>query len=94
MLLINMDFDLDRITFSRDVMGGQACIRDIRVPVSLIINLIAQGHDTVHLFNISWFFIFLAHAKRRLMGGGVSHYYILMYFSGDFFKSSVFSLQF
>ena len=24
-------------------MGGQACIRDLRVPVSLIVNLIANG---------------------------------------------------
>ncbi|MCL1794539.1 MAG: DUF433 domain-containing protein [Oscillospiraceae bacterium] len=24
-------------------MGGQACIRDIRVPVSLIVNMIANG---------------------------------------------------
>lgn len=34
---------LDRITFNRDVMGGQACIRDVRVPVSLIVNMIANG---------------------------------------------------
>ena len=34
---------LDRITFDRDVMGGQACIRDLRIPVSLIINMIANG---------------------------------------------------
>jgi uncharacterized protein (DUF433 family) len=34
---------LDRITFSNDVMGGQACIRDVRVPVSLIVNMIANG---------------------------------------------------
>jgi len=38
-----MELKLDRITFSQDVMGGQACIRDIRVPVSLIINMIANG---------------------------------------------------
>ncbi|MCL2766576.1 MAG: DUF433 domain-containing protein [Peptococcaceae bacterium] len=24
-------------------MGGQACIRDLRVPVSLIVNMIANG---------------------------------------------------
>ena len=34
---------LGRITFSQDILGGQACIRDIRVPVSLIVNLIANG---------------------------------------------------
>ena len=38
-----MAFILDRITFSSDTMGGQACIRDIRVPVSLIVNMIANG---------------------------------------------------
>jgi len=41
--LAEMDYKFDRITFSQDVMGGQACIRDIRVPVSLIINMIANG---------------------------------------------------
>jgi len=38
-----MFFNFDRITFSPDIMGGQACIRDIRVPVSLILNMIANG---------------------------------------------------
>ena len=38
-----MAFKLERITFSPDIMGGQACIRDIRVPVSLIVNIIANG---------------------------------------------------
>ena len=38
-----MAFKLDRITFASDIMGGQACIRDIRVPVSLIINMLANG---------------------------------------------------
>ncbi|KAB2877751.1 DUF433 domain-containing protein [bacterium] len=35
-----------RITFDSQVMGGQACIRGIRIPVSLIINLIANGMST------------------------------------------------
>lgn len=34
---------IDRITFQSDVMGGQACIRDLRVPVSLIVNMMANG---------------------------------------------------
>lgn len=34
--------DLDRITFDPNVMGGRACIRDTRVPVSLIVNLVAD----------------------------------------------------
>ena len=34
---------LDRITFDPDVMGGRACIRGMRVTVSLIVNLVANG---------------------------------------------------
>jgi uncharacterized protein (DUF433 family) len=32
----------DRITFDRDVMGGRACIRGMRITVSLILNLVAN----------------------------------------------------
>ena len=35
--------NLDRITFNRNIMGGQACIRDLRVPVSAVVNMIANG---------------------------------------------------
>ena len=35
-------FKLDRITFNPNIMGGQACIRGMRVPVSLILNLVAN----------------------------------------------------
>ena len=34
---------LERITFNPAVMAGQACIRGMRIPVSLIINLLARG---------------------------------------------------
>jgi uncharacterized protein (DUF433 family) len=34
---------LDRITFNPKIMAGQACIRGIRVPVSLVLNLLANG---------------------------------------------------
>ena len=34
---------LDRITFDPMVMGGRACIRGMRVTVSLVLNLIANG---------------------------------------------------
>lgn len=34
---------LDRITFDPDVLGGKACIRGMRISVSLIVNLIANG---------------------------------------------------
>jgi len=34
---------LDRITFDPQVMGGQACIRGMRITVSLVLNLVANG---------------------------------------------------
>ena len=34
---------LDRITFDRHIMAGQACIRGMRIPVSLVVNLVAHG---------------------------------------------------
>jgi uncharacterized protein (DUF433 family) len=34
---------LERITIDPEVMGGQPCIRGFRIPVSLIIKLIASG---------------------------------------------------
>lgn len=33
----------DRITFNPDVMGGRACIRGMRITVSLVVNLVANG---------------------------------------------------
>lgn len=33
----------NRITFDSNMMGGRACIRGIRVTVSLILNLVANG---------------------------------------------------
>ena len=35
--------DFKNITFNPNVMGGQACIRGMRIPVSLIVNLVANG---------------------------------------------------
>ena len=40
----NLGFD--RITYHPDVMEGRACIRDMRVAVSLIVNLVATGMST------------------------------------------------
>jgi uncharacterized protein (DUF433 family) len=34
---------LNRITFDPQIMAGQACIRGMRMPVSVVINLIANG---------------------------------------------------
>src|SRR5262249_2410103 len=33
----------DRITFDPDIMGGRACIRGMRIPVSVIVGQIAHG---------------------------------------------------
>lgn len=34
-----------RITFDPQVMGGRACIRGLRVTVSLVLNLVADGME-------------------------------------------------
>jgi uncharacterized protein (DUF433 family) len=36
-------FGFDRITFDPNIMGGKACIRGMRITVSLIVNLVADG---------------------------------------------------
>ena len=33
----------NRITFDSQVMGGKACIRGMRLTVSLVVNLVANG---------------------------------------------------
>lgn len=33
---------LERITFNNGIMGGRACIRGMRIPVSLIVNMVAN----------------------------------------------------
>ncbi len=38
--------EFKRITFDPKIMGGQACIRGMRIPVSLIVNLVANGLTT------------------------------------------------
>jgi uncharacterized protein (DUF433 family) len=37
---------LNRITFNPKIMAGKACIREMRIPVSLILNLVANGKTT------------------------------------------------
>ncbi len=34
---------LDRITFNKHIMGGKACIRGMRITVSMVLNLLANG---------------------------------------------------
>lgn len=36
---------LDRITFNTQIMGGRAGIRGLRIPVSVIVSLVAHGAD-------------------------------------------------
>lgn len=44
-------FDLDRITADPDIMDGKACIRGMRVPLSLIVNLVANGMTTAEIMD-------------------------------------------
>jgi len=39
----------DRITFDPHVMGGRACLRGMRITVSLIVNLVANGMTTAEI---------------------------------------------
>ncbi len=41
----------DRITFNVNIMGGQACIRGMRITVSLILNLLANGMTPKEIMN-------------------------------------------
>jgi uncharacterized protein (DUF433 family) len=36
----------DRITFDPRIMGGRACVRGVRITVSLLVNLVANGMTT------------------------------------------------
>ena len=36
-------FGFDRITSDPDVLGGRACMRAMRISVSLVVNLVANG---------------------------------------------------
>ena len=33
----------DRVTFDRQILGGRACIRGMRIPVSVIVSQVAHG---------------------------------------------------
>ena len=36
----------DRVTFDPQIMGGRACIRGMRIPVSVIVGQVAHGATT------------------------------------------------
>jgi uncharacterized protein (DUF433 family) len=38
-----MMLNFDRITFEPTILGGKACIRGMRLSVSLVVNLVANG---------------------------------------------------
>ncbi len=38
--------ELDRITFNPKILGGKATIRGMRIAVSLVLNLVANGMTT------------------------------------------------
>ena len=42
----------ERISFDPEVMGGRACIRDVRVSVALIVNLVATGMTTKEIIGV------------------------------------------
>ena len=44
-----MTTNLNRITFDSAQMGGQACIRGLRIPVATIIRCVATGMSTAEI---------------------------------------------
>jgi uncharacterized protein (DUF433 family) len=46
-----MQKPFDRITFNPQIMGGRACIRGMRITVSLVLSLIANGLTTVEILS-------------------------------------------
>ena len=43
--------NLNRITFDPQVMGGKACIRGMRVTVSVIVDLVAAGYSNTDILS-------------------------------------------
>ena len=39
----------NRITFNPNVMGGRACIRGMRITVSLVLNLVSNGMNPAQI---------------------------------------------
>jgi len=42
---------LDRITFDSKIMGGRACIRGMRITVSQVVNLVANGMTSADIIH-------------------------------------------
>ena len=47
--------ELTRITFNKEIMNGQACIRGMRIPVSLVLNLLAHEYTLIDVKKISFY---------------------------------------
>ena len=41
--------DLKRITFNPDQMGGQACIRGLRIPLATVVRCVPSGMSTAEV---------------------------------------------
>ena len=46
-----MQKTFDRITFNPQIMGGRACLRGMRITVSLVLSLIANGLTTMEILD-------------------------------------------
>ena len=44
-------FGFDRIASDPNILGGKACIRGMRISVSLIVNLVANGMSVEEIMN-------------------------------------------
>jgi uncharacterized protein (DUF433 family) len=45
-------YDLDRITVDPEVMGGEPCIRGMRVTVGMLVGLVASGKRTEEILEL------------------------------------------
>ena len=43
------DMIFERITFDPQIMGGRACIRGMRITVSLVLSLVANGMNNAEI---------------------------------------------
>ena len=48
---LERNFRLDRIVIDPEVMGGQPCIRNLRIPVPLIVKLVASGKSVKEILD-------------------------------------------
>ena len=55
----------DRVTLDPKIMGGRACIRGMRVPVSVIVNQIAHGASFDFWASSEWLSLD-SHCGRRV----------------------------